>query len=95
MVGPSASRSRLTPDAVAQRVGDEMVLVHMKTDRVFTLNRTGARICELLSAGHDRDEIERQVLQEFEGPPAEIAREIDAFLGMLEAEQFLVRSDES
>jgi hypothetical protein len=70
-----------------------MVLVHLKTDRVFTLNRTGARIWELLSDGHDRAGIEQRLLQEFESRPAEIARDIDALLAALKAEQFLLSAD--
>jgi len=34
----------LSPDTVATRVGDEVVLVDLKTDRIYTLNRTAARI---------------------------------------------------
>ena len=33
-------------DALATRVGDEIVLVDLKTDRVYSLNRTAARIWE-------------------------------------------------
>jgi hypothetical protein len=91
--GPASPRSRPNPDAIAQRLGEEMVLVHLKTDRVFTLNRTGARIWELLSDGHDRAGIERQLLQEFDGRPAEIARDVGALLEALEAEQFLLSTD--
>lgn len=74
---------------MAERVGDELVLIHLKTDRMFVLNGTGARIWELLSAGHDVDEIQRRVLQEFEVAQAELAADLHDLLASLGSEQLI------
>ena len=57
------------PDVVSRRLGDEVVLVHLKTNRIFSLSPTGARFWELLSDGKSRTEIEAALLQEYEVTP--------------------------
>ena len=49
----SARRRRLSAERRRGReaVGDEVVLVHLRTNRIYTLNRTGARFWELLEDG--------------------------------------------
>ena len=75
-----ALRFQASPDAVYNRVGDQGVLIDMKTNRIYELNRTGARFWELLSAGHDRDEIRRLMVGEFDVAEADLDREIEAML---------------
>jgi len=36
-------RFRPSPDAVATRAGEEMVVVDLKSDRIYSLNRTASR----------------------------------------------------
>jgi hypothetical protein len=45
------------PDVVAQRLGEEVALVNLQTNRIFELNRTGACLWDLLCKGCDRSEI--------------------------------------
>ncbi len=40
---PVGGRFHVNRDAVAQRVGEEIVLVHLTTDRMYVLNQTAAR----------------------------------------------------
>ena len=75
---------RPNPDVVHQRVGEEVVLVHLKTNQIYALNETGARFWELLSEGITRPEIESRLLDEFDVEPEELAHEIDALLADLE-----------
>ena len=89
------SRFRASPHTVAQRLGDEIVLVHMKTDRIFVLNRTGARLWELLCAGYDRADIQRLMLQEFDVSEAQLEREVEALLALLREEHLTSPADES
>jgi hypothetical protein len=88
-----AGRFRPSPDTVAQRLGDELVLIHMKTDRMFILNRTGARVWDLLSTGVDLAEIQRQVLQEFEVAEAELTTDVQGLLDSLRNEQLISPDD--
>jgi hypothetical protein len=66
------TRFRASPDALATRVGDELVVVHTGSDQIFALNRTGARVWELLCGDADRGEIEARLAAEFDVSPAEL-----------------------
>lgn len=87
------SQFRPNPDAVAQRVGDDIVLVHLKTDRIFALNGTGARIWELLLAKCDRKEMEQRLHKEFDVEKAQLERQIDDLLAALKKESFISGSN--
>jgi len=91
---PLASGSRVHPDpnVLARRVGDEIVLVHLESNRVFELNRTAAFLWDVLAAGSTRAGLEEQLAREFDVERDELAREIDALLGQFAAER-LIRAD--
>jgi hypothetical protein len=80
-----------SPDVVSRRLGDEIVLVHLDTNRIFSLSPTGARLWELLSAGRSRPEIERQLREEYDVSPEAVSAEIDSLVTMLEAEALVER----
>lgn len=69
---------------VSKRVGADVLLVQLQTNEIFSLNPTAARLWELLVDGHDRAEVERRMLDEFEVDPAQLRQEIDGLLGKLE-----------
>ena len=71
------------PDVVAQRVGDEVVLVNLRSSRMYDLNRTGARLWDLLVAGHALDSARAELLREFAVDPGELDREIAALVASL------------
>jgi hypothetical protein len=81
-----------SPDVVATRLGDEVVLVQLKTERMHVLNRTGARLWELLCAGRDWADIRDVIIGEFEVTPSRLDAEIEELLTMLRQEQ-LVRPE--
>ena len=89
------SRFRVNPDTVANRIGNQVILVHLQTDRIFELNRTAARLWELISDGCDLPEIQSRLLQEFDVTESQLAGEIQALLASLEKEQFLEIDHES
>jgi hypothetical protein len=76
---------------VSRRLGDEIVLVHLETNRIFSLSPTGARLWELLSAGRSRPEIERQLREEYDVSPEAVSAEIDSLVTLLEAEALVER----
>lgn len=78
-----AARFRASPDALATRVGDEIVLVHTVTDRIYVLNRTGARVWELLCDELDRTEIESRLADEFDVALADLAAEVGGLIAAL------------
>jgi hypothetical protein len=82
-------RFRASPDTVAQRLGDEVVLIHVNTDKIFVLNRTGARLWELLSSGLDRADVHQRMLQEFDVTEDQLTREVDELIASLRNEQLI------
>jgi hypothetical protein len=84
--------TRLRPgaDVVSSRLGDEVVLVDLRTDDILVLNGTGARIWELLADGHDPGAAREILLAEFDVGEAELAREVERFVDQLRARELLV-----
>jgi hypothetical protein len=74
-----AERRRLSisPDAVSRRLADEVVVVNLKSNRIFSLNPTGARYWELLESGAKREQIESKLAEEFDVESDQLRREID------------------
>jgi hypothetical protein len=81
---------RPAPDVVSRRLQDEIVLVHMKTNRIYALNETGARFWELLVEGFKREEVEERLRSEFDVDEARVRAEIDALLAELTRENIVV-----
>lgn len=67
------------------------MLVHLGTNRIYTLNSTAARLWELLGEGCDRTEIERRMSEEFDVDAATLAEEVDRVLTSLTAEGLVAR----
>jgi hypothetical protein len=82
-------RFRANPGTVAQRLGDEVVLVQINTDKIFVLNRTGARLWELLSSGLDRADVQQRMLQEFDVTEDRLTREVDLLVASLRDERLI------
>ena len=85
----SGALPTVSPDVVSQRVGEDVVLVHLRTNEIYALNETGARFWELLSDGRTRAEIERTMLEEFAVPAGELSDEIDELLAALASREIV------
>jgi Coenzyme PQQ synthesis protein D (PqqD) len=83
---PAGPGLRPSHDVVFRHLEDEAVLVHLGTNRIYSLNTTGARFWELLAAGRDRSEITEQLLREFDVSPEQLEEEIEALLASLVSE---------
>jgi hypothetical protein len=82
-------RLKINPDVLFQRLENDAVLLHMKTDRFYNLNRTGTRFWELLSEGHELVHIQEQMLREFDVEPGILEKEIKDMVASLEKEDLL------
>jgi Coenzyme PQQ synthesis protein D (PqqD) len=80
---------KVNPDVLFQRLENDAVLLHMKTDRFYNLNRTGARFWELLNEGHDLNHIQEQMLREFDVEPAALEKEIKDMIVSLQEEDLV------
>jgi hypothetical protein len=80
---------RPSPDVVYQEVEGDAVLVHLRTNRIYALNRTGARLWHFLAAGHDTGGIVTELAREFDVDRAELEQEVTALLEQLAAEKLI------
>ena len=84
---------RISPDVVSRRLDDEVVLVHLGTNRIYRLNSTGGRYWELREEGLEQDEIMARLEEEFAVDRATLAAEIAALSGQLERQGLVVADD--
>jgi hypothetical protein len=66
-----------------------MVLVHLRTNSIFSLNPTAARVWELLETGCNRSDLLVQLEEEFEVGRDRLAREVDGLLSTFSREGLL------
>jgi hypothetical protein len=83
---PTGPGLRPSQDVVFRHLEDEAVLVHLSTNRIYSLNPTGTRFWELLATGQGRSEIKEQLLREFDVSEAQLEEEIEALLSSLVSE---------
>ena len=83
---------RPSKDVISRRVGDEIVLVHLQSDEMYSLNPTGARAWELLSEGRDSDAIEAALSDEYDIDREEARRELETLVDELERHQLVERA---
>jgi hypothetical protein len=88
------SSLRPSPDVVAQKLEESLVLVHLRTNRILEFNRTGARFWELLEEDGDRASIEEKMLAEFDVPKDQLSRELDELVNQL-VEEGLVQAPDA
>ena len=77
------------PNVIFRRLGEEIVLFHLGSDRFYELNGTAARFWELLSGGNDGQQIQERMLEEFAIDPAQLAGEVEALLDSLRQEDLI------
>jgi hypothetical protein len=70
-------------EVVSRRLGDRTVLVNLRTNRIYELNRTASRLWELLESGADRETAERVLLEEFQVDEATVRAETERLLARL------------
>jgi hypothetical protein len=85
-------QSRLvpSPDAAESAVGDETVILHLKSGIYFGLDAVGTRIWSMLKKGIPPSEICRRIAEEFEVDPKQVEVDAAEFLDDLKANDILV-----
>jgi hypothetical protein len=79
----------LDPNVLAQRVEDELVVIHLVSNQIYHLNSTAARLWELLETGLDLDQAKQQLMQEFEVSKGELEQDIADVLTSLAENQLI------
>jgi hypothetical protein len=82
---------QVSAEVVSRRLGEEVILVNLKTDRVYALNPTAARLWELLAARRSVASIERKLAEEFSADGAKLSRDVAKLVATLRAKK-LVRA---
>lgn len=85
---------RINPDVVARRLEQEVVLVHLGSNEIYTLNATGARFWELLGEGLGLEDVKRSLESEFEVDRRSLDDEVERLVAEL-TDQGLLESDAS
>ncbi len=83
-------RLQPNPDVISQRLEDTMIILHLRTNRFFELNRTGARFWELLGSAMGLHEIKEKMMEEFEVDPVQLTGEMNDLLESMKKEDLLV-----
>ncbi len=89
---PASSASwprRCSPDVVARRLGDEMVLVDLRTDRIYELNSTAARIWELIQAGEGGHGLVQRLTEEYAVDEDRASKEVSETIRWMTVERLL------
>lgn len=81
---------RPSSDAVESRVGDETVLLHLKSGTYFGLDAMGTRIWEMLKEGVSGAEICKRLTEEFDVSQEVAEADARRFLGELKDNDILV-----
>ena len=83
---------RLKPsaDAVESSVGDETVILHLKSGTYFGLDPMGTRIWSMLKEGMNPPAICARIVEEFDVAPDVVEADVRRFLSDLKANDLLV-----
>ena len=87
-------RYRANPNVVAQRMGGDVVLVHLRTNQICELTSTSARAWELLTSGIDKAGVISSLESEFDVEPARLRAELDEFLAVLADRELIDAHDD-
>lgn len=79
------------PGVVARAIDDQLVLVHLNTHQIYSLNRTGARLWELAERGLSREDAENLMVSEYAVSAAQLAVEVEELIAALSAAKLIER----
>ena len=78
-----SDRVKAAPDVLFRLVGDEGVLLNLRTQRYLGLNPIGARVWTILEPGATIQAAYDALLQDYEVDPSKLRLDLDLFIGQL------------
>lgn len=76
----------VAPDVLYRTFGNEAVLLHLESERYYSLNESAARMWELLTGGRSAQETASAVASEFDASEEVVLADLTALLdGLLSA----------
>jgi len=70
-------------DVISKKMDDEMVLVNLKSEIIYTLNATGAKFWELIEEGKSFGQIITELQAEYNITKEELMNELEAIVSQL------------
>ena len=64
------------PNVTFQRLGDDLVVVNLESDTIYTLNTTAAVVWEMLHNGSDADTVRARLLADYDVGEETIGQEL-------------------
>lgn len=74
-----SDRVRIPAHVVYRSFEEQTVLLNLRSGQYHSLNRTAARMLELLERCGDTDEAAARIVEELDGPPDEVSRNFRDF----------------
>jgi hypothetical protein len=79
------------PGVVARAIDDQLVLVHLNTHQIYSLNQTGARLWELAERGLSREDAQNVIVSEYAVSATQISAEVEELVAALSAAKLIER----
>lgn len=93
---PADTKAQPHPDVMVQRVEDDLLLVHLVTNQIFTLSSTAARLWELLEVGHTLESSIGNLLNEYDVERSELEQDVyDTVNTLIETDLLVLEADRS
>ena len=89
MVISSTQRVTVSPDVLFRLIGEEAVLLNLKTEQYLGLDPVGARMWDVLKDAPSIQSAYDVLLSEFDVAPDQLREDLDEFLGKLVKEQLV------
>jgi len=71
------------PEVVAKRLDEDLVVIHLGTDQIYSLNSSAARFWELLESGLGVLEAKKQLVEEFAVSMQQLDEDVSVTLAAL------------
>ncbi|MGI8838450.1 MAG: PqqD family protein [Pyrinomonadaceae bacterium] len=80
MSTPFTSTITISPDVMVRQVGEESVLLDLKTERYLGLDDVSSRMWQVLTNGASIDSAYQTLLAEFDVNPERLRNDLDEFV---------------
>ncbi len=87
------TRVVVSPDATCALLDDGAVVLHMRTKRYFSLNKTGAAIWQLLESGVSVADIVTSLTERYEVDYATASSSVDTLIAELESASLVATAE--
>lgn len=95
MIDPREAHVRPDPEVLCRCLGDETILVQVRTDEIYSLNVTAGRWWQLTAEGLTAEEVRSTLLGAFEVSEENLDRDLGELVDELMRLELLVAADGS